>query len=77
MIRAFQFDVRALLLVSLSFGLGAQERPNLIVIMADDLGWGELGSYGQPVIKTPHLDRMAAEGMRFTQAYAGLSLRHS
>jgi arylsulfatase A-like enzyme len=46
-------------------------RPNLILIVADDLGWGDLGSYGQTRIRTPHLDRLAAEGMRFTQAYAG------
>ncbi|MCA9177658.1 MAG: arylsulfatase [Planctomycetales bacterium] len=44
-------------------------RPNIVVIMADDLGYAELGSYGQTKIKTPHLDRMAAEGMRFTQHY--------
>ncbi len=46
-------------------------RPNIIFILADDLGYGELGSYGQKKIKTPQLDRMAAEGMRFTQFYAG------
>ena len=45
--------------------------PNLIVIVADDLGYGDLGVYGQTRIKTPNLDRLAAEGMRFTQAYAG------
>jgi arylsulfatase A-like enzyme len=45
--------------------------PNIILILADDLGYGELGSYGQKLIATPHLDRMAAEGMRFTQFYAG------
>ncbi len=45
--------------------------PNIIYIMADDLGYGELGSYGQTRIKTPRLDQMAAEGMRFTQFYAG------
>jgi len=45
--------------------------PNIIFIMADDLGWGDLGSYGQKLIKTPNLDRLAAEGMRFTQCYAG------
>ncbi|MBI5689841.1 MAG: arylsulfatase [Verrucomicrobia bacterium] len=49
----------------------AAVRPNLIFILADDLGYGELGSYGQKRIKTPHLDRMAAEGMRFPQFYAG------
>src|SRR3954471_8139278 len=46
-------------------------RPNIIYIMADDLGYGELGSYGQKLIQTPALDRMAAEGMKFTQFYAG------
>ena len=45
--------------------------PNIIYIYADDLGYGELGSYGQQKIKTPNLDRMVAEGMRFTQHYAG------
>ncbi|MDP4790556.1 MAG: arylsulfatase [Verrucomicrobiales bacterium] len=52
----------------------AETRPNLIWIMADDLGWGDLGSYGQQVIKTPRLDRMAAEGMRFTHFYAGATV---
>ena len=45
--------------------------PNIIFIMADDLGYGDLGCYGQTKIQTPYLDRMAAEGMRFTQHYAG------
>ena len=45
--------------------------PNVIYILADDLGYGELGSYGQELIKTPNLDRLAAEGMRFTQHYSG------
>jgi uncharacterized sulfatase len=47
------------------------QRPNIIFILADDLGWGDLGCYGQTKIRTPQLDRMAAEGMRFTQFYAG------
>jgi arylsulfatase A len=46
-------------------------KPNIIYIYADDLGYGELGSYGQSKIKTPELDRMAAEGIRFTQHYSG------
>ena len=46
-------------------------RPNIIFIMADDLGYGDLGSYGQQVIQTPFLDKMALEGTRFTQVYAG------
>lgn len=49
----------------------AQERPNIIYIMCDDMGYGDLGCYGQRYISTPHIDRLAAEGMRFTQAYAG------
>lgn len=52
----------------------AARKPNIILIMADDLGYGHLGCYGQQKIKTPNLDRMAAEGLRFTQAYAGSSL---
>ncbi|WP_344682528.1 arylsulfatase, partial [Saccharopolyspora taberi] len=48
-----------------------RRQPNFVVILADDLGYGELGSYGQELIRTPNLDRLAAEGVRFTQAYAG------
>jgi len=54
--------------------LKADDRPNLIWIMADDLGFGDLGCYGQKVIQTPNLDRMAEEGMRFTQFYAGATV---
>jgi len=51
---------------------GTAQRPrNIVVILADDLGYGEVGVYGQRRIHTPRLDRMAAEGMRFTQFYAG------
>ncbi len=54
----------------------AQSTPpvNVIYILADDLGYGDLGCYGQQLIQTPHLDRMAREGMRFTQHYAGTSV---
>lgn len=54
--------------------LYAADKPNLIWIMADDLGYGELGCYGQQVIRTPRLDRMAREGLRFTQFYAGATV---
>ncbi len=44
--------------------------PNIVFILADDLGYGDLGCYGSPTIRTPHLDRMAAEGLRFTDFYS-------
>jgi arylsulfatase A len=49
----------------------AAGKPNIVFILADDLGYGELGCYGQHKIRTPHLDRLAAEGIRFTQHYSG------
>jgi arylsulfatase A len=52
----------------------AQQRPNIIFIMADDLGYGDIEPYGQKIIKTPHLNRMAREGLRFTQHYAGTAV---
>lgn len=48
----------------------ADKRPNFIFVLADDLGWRDLGCYGSTFYETPHLDRLAASGMRFTQAYA-------
>ncbi|HTU26133.1 MAG TPA: arylsulfatase [Pirellulales bacterium] len=71
----------AALLVGLAAGLlalraplaadEAPKRPNIVFILADDLGYGDLGCYGQKHTKTPNLDRLAADGMRFTQYYAG------
>ncbi|NQZ59024.1 MAG: sulfatase-like hydrolase/transferase, partial [Lentisphaeraceae bacterium] len=51
--------------------LVASDKPNVIYILADDLGYGDLGCYGQTTLKTPHLDQLAANGMRFTRNYAG------
>ena len=48
----------------------ASARPNVVVVFCDDLGYGDLGCYGHPTIRTPNLDRMAAEGTRFTQFYS-------
>ena len=70
---AFLIPMRPLLLALLtafSLGLSAAGKPNVVIILADDLGYGDLGCYGHPTIKTPHLDQMAAEGLRFTQFYS-------
>jgi arylsulfatase A len=66
----------SLLLVLLGFPVIAQSQkaPNIIVILADDLGYGDLGCYGHPTISTPNLDRMAVEGMRFTEFYSGAAV---
>ena len=53
------------------FAQKAEKRPNILFILCDDMGYGDLACYGQPYIHTPHIDQMAKEGMRFTQAYAG------
>lgn len=60
----------AILLLISTFA-SAAEKPNVIYILADDLGYGDLGCYGQKIIRTPNLDRMAAQGMRFTDHYSG------
>lgn len=68
------FWLAIVLFFAASLGVNAQrqaQRPNVIFILADDLGYGDLGSYGQKQIQTPNLDKLAAEGMRFTQFYAG------
>ncbi|MEZ5326483.1 MAG: sulfatase-like hydrolase/transferase [Verrucomicrobiales bacterium] len=56
--------------LALSSALHAQDRPNFVIIMADDLGYGDVGCYGHPAIQTPHLDRMAREGIRFTDFHS-------
>jgi len=55
-------------------GTSVNRAPNVVVILADDLGYGDLSCYGHPTIRTPHLDQMAAEGMRFTQFYVGANV---
>ena len=54
--------------------LSASGKPNIVFILADDLGYGEVGCYGQEKIKTPHLDQLAKEGMRFTHHYTGAAV---
>lgn len=55
-------------------GRTQNHKPNIIFILADDLGYGDLGCYGQKKIKTPNIDQLAAEGIRFTQCYAGCTV---
>ena len=62
-----------LIAATLSFAAAAPQKPNVIVIMADDLGYGDLSCYGATTFKTPHLDRLAAGGQRFTQGYCSAS----
>ena len=64
----------AYLVFSVTLPAVAKTKPNFIVILADDLGYNDLGCYGSPLIKTPNLDRMAKEGVRFTSFYVGASV---
>ena len=68
--------VMAFLLIGVLLGEGAsaEEQPNVIYIMADDMGYADLGCYGQEKIQTPRIDALAAKGLRFTQHYAGTSV---
>ena len=63
--------VHLLWLLIVAGSASAADRPNIVFILADDLGYGDLGCYGQKKILTPHLDRMSHEGILFEQFYAG------
>ena len=60
--------------VSPQMAAGSGRKPNLIVVLADDLGYGDLGAFGNGVIRTPNIDRMAAEGVRLTTFYASANV---
>src|SRR4051812_19570975 len=77
------FSIGALLLLGAAVGSGhfgqlgqlpAQVRPNIVLIQADDLGYGDLSAYGRARFATPGLDRLAREGIRFTNYYAGTTV---
>ena len=69
--RTGTFIGACVVLIVFAATFSAQTRPNIIFIQADDLGYGDLSCYGQRKFRTPNIDRLAAEGMRFTQYYAG------
>ncbi len=60
-----------LLLLAFPSTLLTAKQPNVILVMADDMGWGQTGYYDHPALKTPHLDSMAKNGLRFDRFYAG------
>ena len=71
----FLFSISFLLLIGAwTLGQDVRTRPNIILILADDLGYGDLGCFGQQTLRTPRLDQMARQGMRFTQFYAGCTV---
>lgn len=73
----FQSVALVCLLIAANFVAAASPevtRPNVIVILVDDFGWGDIGCYGNTLVKTPHLDQMAKEGTRFTQFYSASAI---
>jgi arylsulfatase A-like enzyme len=67
----FAFGIASMESGNAASGAETSHVPNVVFILADDLGWGEVGCYGQEKIPTPNIDRLAAEGLRFTQHYSG------
>src|SRR2546422_6048493 len=69
MIRFMNHLSRVLLLLAAAAGLAATPRPNIVLIYSDDLGYGDVGCYGATKVKTPNIDRLGQEGLRFTDAH--------
>lgn len=67
------FQIAAVTLLALVISKAEETKPNIIVIMADDLGYGDLSCYGATVFKTPNIDKLAAQGQRFTSGYCSAS----
>ena len=61
---------KILILITLCFNAFAVTKPNIVVFVADDMGWGDSGTYGHPLIKSPNMDRLAKEGVKLTQCYS-------
>ncbi|SVB10334.1 uncharacterized protein METZ01_LOCUS163188, partial [marine metagenome] len=71
---AIRFIIALSMFLLAGLAIAKERPPNVILILADDLGYGDLGCFGQKTLKTPRLDKMAAEGMKFTQFYAGCTV---
>ena len=71
---AWLLGIASLLMCLPSLAAAEPKAPNIIFILADDLGYGDLGCYGQKQVRTPNIDKMATEGVRFTQCYAGCTV---
>jgi len=69
-----RFSMNLSLMMFFSTLIFGQEKPNIIFIMADDLGYGDIGVYGQQLIKTPNIDKLSDDGMKFTDYYSGASV---
>src|SRR5919108_237186 len=69
-----RWTVAVLMLATALCGAAPQLPPNVILILADDLGWTDLACYGSELYETPNLDRLAREGMKFTQAYSACTV---
>ena len=69
-----QFILAAAFLATMPVFSSAEERPNIVLFLADDLGWTGLRCFGSDFYETPHLDRLAAQGMKFTDAYAACTV---
>jgi arylsulfatase A-like enzyme len=67
---SIQKQILAILLVLFATGAACAKKPNIVLIFADDLGYGDLGCYGATKIQTPNIDKLAAEGKRFTDAHS-------
>jgi arylsulfatase A-like enzyme len=71
MLRSSRFPIVVLTTLILTGSASTAEQPNIVLVMADDMGWGQTGYYNHPVLKTPNLDAMADNGLRFDRFYAG------